>query len=278
MESAHLFLSAFKSLVQFASAIVVVNECKPGTTSARRLVIILDPSPGIGLDASSFQHVVDQFIVALKVLTCEGHLIHPFFVITFKNVSGISILTDHVCKWDLCSTHRRAQLIHEGNLPSVPAEVGLALTGVDQVDVNLLEVNIGFLPVHCLGHLDSIPHLRDNWQSSLGMILHPKDKGLDPFDMHRPEDNATSSNSPGGHAFGHLGHVGIATQKGKSLHRVQTFGFDENVSRSNCVHSANLENPMNRVCSSDGSDIRNLNPDRDWVDGSSFGNGSGVHL
>ena len=55
----------------------------------------------------------------------------------------IDVRAHNVINWDLCRSLSCTQFVYESNLPIVPAGIGLALTRVNDVNVNLTIVEGG---------------------------------------------------------------------------------------------------------------------------------------
>ena len=173
----------------------MANQSKPSFPAIRGTIERLDPRPGIRLDTSRFQHLVHQLIVSLEVFASQRHLVSPRLIVVQEEfVVVVPIRAYNIVDRNLRSSHSRIQFIHEGNLPVIPAKVGLTLARVNDINIDLTIVKLRFLPLHRRVHFLHGPHLGCRLHSPSVVILDPVDKGLESFDMHCSEDDPPSGN------------------------------------------------------------------------------------
>jgi hypothetical protein len=121
----------------------------------------LDPSPSIGFNTRRLQYLEYQFVVPFKVLALKWHLETSHFVVIEEQLVGvIPVRAYDIVNRNLRGAHNYAELVDKADLPIIPTGVSLAFAGVDNIDVNLIKVVVGFLPCHCCHHDFSSPHFR----------------------------------------------------------------------------------------------------------------------
>ena len=153
------------------------NKCKPCLSAITRWVFFPDPCPGIGFDTSRFQELVHQSVIVLEVLAFQGHLVAPLlfvsedtFVVTVLNGNTYDVIDGNLGSAQSC-----IELLFKCDLPVVPAVIYSALPGVDNPNINLAVIMLGFFAFHCLFHGIRIPELGLRDKAALIMVLDPKD-------------------------------------------------------------------------------------------------------